>query len=142
MKTLQRSIIIIGLIVASFVIAIIVFDPFKLETRLHTEMKIIGFNDTYNVDQTIRFQIYANGYGWTCVGTPEIIIYNTDYPSIIVFQQRNISFMCPMEPQMSSFSEYFPNQKDSYITTIHHVGNYTLHVSYRNTETEKGFKIK
>lgn len=113
----------------------------ELETKPHTEMKIIGLNDAYNVYQIIRFQVYAKGYGNNCVGTPEIVIYKTNQPSIIVYDEKSKIFMCPMMPQMSSFSTYYPNQNDYYSTAMEQEGNYTLHVSYREATIEKMFVV-
>lgn len=105
-------------------------------------MKITGFDNVYDVNQIIRFQIHVEGYGNSCVGTPEITIYETDQPSIVVYHEKSMSFMCPMEPQMLFFSGDYPSQNDYYLTAIDKEGKYTLHVSYRNTEIEKEFMVK
>ena len=105
-------------------------------------MKITGFDNVYDVNQIIRFQIHVEGYGNSCVGTPEITIYETDQPSIVAYHEKSMSFMCPMEPQMLFFSGDYPSQNDYYLTAIDKEGKYTLHVSYRNTEIEKEFMVK
>lgn len=140
MKTLHISII-IGIIITTVAIFLLI-NYLEWETTPHTEMRIIGLNAVYDVDQIMRFQIFAEGYGYLCVSTPEITIYKTDQPSMIVYTQKSEIFMCPAMPQMASFSAYYPNQNDYYHTAIEQEGNYTLHVSYRNTAIEKMFMVK
>lgn len=126
----------------TIVIIFLMINYAELETKPHTKMKIIGLNTVYNVYQIIRFQVYAKGYGYTCVSTPEIVIYKTNQPSMIVYDEKSKIFMCPMMPQMSSFFTYYPNQNDYYSTAMEQEGNYTLHVSYRDTVTEKMFMVE
>ncbi|HEX5457886.1 MAG TPA: hypothetical protein VFX64_05815 [Candidatus Nitrosotalea sp.] len=133
--------LIIGCVGVTIVIMFLILNYFKLETKPHTMMKIIGFNDAYNVHQIIKFQVYAEGYGHSCVGTPEIIVYKTNQTSTVVYDEKSKMFMCPMMPQMSSFSGYYPNQSDYYRIAIEQEGNYTLHVSYRDTIIEKTFLV-
>src|SRR5438309_10526614 len=140
MKTLHLSIVIAAGIAT--VIIFVMIDYFELETKPHTKMKTIGLNDIYSVYQIMRFQVYAEGYGYSCVGTPEIVIYKTNQQSIIVYHEKSKIFMCPVTPLMSFFSVYYPNQSDYYTTAIEQEGNYTLHVSYRDAEIEKMFMVK
>ncbi|MGI0087857.1 MAG: hypothetical protein ACREBI_07830 [Nitrosotalea sp.] len=129
-------------VAASVTIALAVTGAFRTDTTMHTEMKIIGIDDTYAVNQTVRFQIYAKGYGYSCTGTPDVVIYKTSQPSTVVFHERSMTLMCPVKPLMTSFSVYFPSQNDYYSTEISQEGNYTLAVSYHNADIEKGFMVK
>src|SRR5438309_1493720 len=130
MKTLHLSII-VGAGITT-VIIFLAIDYFELQIKPHTTMKLIGLRDDYNVYQIIRFQVYAEGYGNSCIGTPEIVIYKTNQPSIVVYHEKRKIFMCPMEPQMSFFSVYYPSQSDYYLAAMEQEGNYTLLVSYRD----------
>ena len=140
MKILHISII-VGIIITTVTIFLLI-NYLELETKPHTEMKIVGLDTVYNVDQIIQFQVFAEGYGYICTSTPEITIYKTDQPSMIAYAQKSEIFMCPAMPQMTSFSTYYPNQNDYYSTAMEQGGNYTLHVSYRNTAIEKMFMVK
>ncbi|HJT10331.1 MAG TPA: hypothetical protein VJ771_06050 [Candidatus Nitrosotalea sp.] len=138
MKRLHLSVA-IGVTV-SVIVTLVIIGALR-DTAMHTKMRIVGLDDVYAANQTIRFQIYAEGYGYSCTGTPDIAIYKTGQPSAVLFHQRSITFMCPLEPALTPFSVYFPSKSDYYSTTIRQSGNYTLDVSYRGTEIQKEFVV-
>ncbi|MGI0073710.1 MAG: hypothetical protein ACREA3_07860 [Nitrosotalea sp.] len=132
MKTLHISII-IGLI-SSVIIGVTIFTVFS------TRIDVIGLQDTYNAGQQVKFKLEAKGYGIPCT-SPDITIYKTDQPSVILFEIKFPPYMCPIGEPFFYTMDY-PGKNDTYSTTIKQPGSYTLHASFLNKEIKREFRVK
>jgi len=105
----------------------------------YTNLDLMGIENTYSSDQTIKFQVKATGYGMPC-SAPDIVIYRSDQPSTIVFEKKNPPFMCPIEGPVF-FNIVYPSQNDAYSIIISQADKYTVRVSFFDKEIEKQFTI-
>ncbi|MDC8451627.1 MAG: hypothetical protein KGH99_00970 [Thaumarchaeota archaeon] len=140
MKTLHLSIIII--IGAVAVMGIYVLLP-HLQSSFpvsYVNLELVGIYDTYNTNQVIKFQFKATGYGIPCA-MPEITIYKSDQPSVIVFEKKFPPLMCPIEDP-TFFNVVYPSKNDTYSLAIRDASKYTIHVLFLNNEIKKEFEIK
>lgn len=113
----------------------------QLQFLIHyANLEILGINDTYNTNQMIKFQIKATGYGIPC-GMPAITIFKSDQPSVIIFEKKFPSFMCPLEGPVL-FSVVYPAKNDTYSLTIRYTSKYTIDASFLNHEIKKEFEVK
>jgi hypothetical protein len=103
-------------------------------------LEFVGVNDTYNIDQVIKFQIKATGYGIPC-DVPSITIYKSDQLSVIVYEKKMPPFMCPIMDS-AVFSKIYPSKNDTYSLTIKDPSKYTIAASFLNHEIKKEFTVK
>ncbi|GEM_PF-6714377 len=103
-------------------------------------LEVIGINGTYNVNQIIKFQIKAVGYGIPC-DMPSITIYKSNQPSVIVYEKKVPPLMCPIMGS-TFFNNVYPNKNGTYSLTIKDPSKYIIDASFLNHEIKKEFEVK
>lgn len=133
--------VIIAVIVIVVIIGIFLMLPHLYSVPVnYAYLEIIGINNTYNVNQTIKFQIKATGYGIPC-DMPAMTIYKSDQPSVIVYEKKVPPLMCPIMGS-TFFSNVYPSKNDTYSLTIKDPSKYTISTSFLNYEIKKEFEVK
>ncbi len=108
--------------------------------KVHSDLVIKGFNDTYKTSQLIDFQIEAKGFDYFDAGEiPDIMITKPDGTFSWENQKFDVS-CCPAE--LGNYDRTFNFTSLGGPITIEKTGLYNLMISYNRQEIHKQFSVK
>ena len=109
--------------------------------KIHSDISLVGFNDTYKTGQPIDFQVHANGFDYLDgAETPEFQVKGQD--GNIVWSPSNtngLRLCCPQE--LVTYDRTFDIAKLGGPIVIDRPGLYNLVVSYDHQQITKQFSV-
>ncbi|MDE1831329.1 MAG: hypothetical protein KGI02_03040 [Thaumarchaeota archaeon] len=109
--------------------------------KIHSDILLVGFNDTYETGQPIDFQIRVNGFDYfDAAETPEFKVKGAD--GRIVWSQSDINGLrlcCPQE--LVNYDKMFNMTRLGGPIIIDKAGLYDLVVSYNHQQITKQFSV-
>lgn len=108
--------------------------------KSHSNVKIIGLEDTYKVGDNVKFYVTVQGFGMIPCEDFTVSIKNNRGQTILDVPAYNGSCPIPVEPENYEF--YFPQKNDSYVLFVNQTGKYTVSAHFGDDSLEKEFVVK
>lgn len=109
--------------------------------KVHSDLAIIGLNDTYKTGQLIDFQIEARGFDYFNGGeTPRVWVERPDESLVWSPMDKSGLVLC-CTPELVNYDKTFNLTNLGGPITIDKAGSYNLVVSYNDQKTQKQFSV-